>query len=49
MSNSQHLSAEIWPVEGERVRIDMTDDSYHTVDGWRLFGYDIMPAHVVQA
>ena len=26
----------------------MTDDSYHTVAGQRLFGYDIMPAHGAQ-
>ena len=27
----------------------MTDDSYHTVVGPRLFRYDIMPAHGAQA
>ena len=43
------MSPEIWPVEGEGVRIDMTDESYHTVIGRWLFGYDIMPVHGAQA
>ena len=48
ISNSRHLSAEIWPVESKGLRIDMTDNSYHTVVGRRLFGYDIMPAYGAQ-
>ena len=34
------MSTEIWPVKGEGVRVDITDNSYHTVVGQWLFRYD---------